>query len=36
MTVTTYTACARDCDLVQLVGLRHKHFVVTLQAGARF
>lgn len=36
MTVTTYTACARDGDLVQLVGLRHKHFIVTLQTGARF
>ncbi len=36
MTVTTYTACARAGDLVQLVGLRHKHFIVTLQTGARF
>src|ERR1051325_3626024 len=36
MTVTTYTACARDGDLVQLVGLRHKHFIVALQTGARF
>jgi tRNA (adenine57-N1/adenine58-N1)-methyltransferase len=34
--VNTYTACARDGDLVQLVGLRHKHFIVTLQAGTRF
>jgi tRNA (adenine57-N1/adenine58-N1)-methyltransferase len=36
MTVTTYTAIARDGDLAQLVGLRHKHFIITLQAGARF
>lgn len=36
MTVTTYTAIARDGDLAQLVGLRHKHFIVTLQAGGKF
>ena len=27
---------ARDGDLAELVGLRHKHFIITLQAGARF
>ena len=36
MTVTTYTAIARDGDLAQLVGLRHKHFIITLQAGGKF
>ncbi|MFH1185717.1 MAG: tRNA (adenine-N1)-methyltransferase [Chloroflexota bacterium] len=27
---------ARNGDLAELVGLRHKHFVLTLQAGAKF
>jgi len=36
MVVTHYSATARDGDLAQLVGLRHKHFILTLQAGARF
>src|SRR5262245_14654606 len=36
MTVNTYSSVARDGDLAQLVGLRHKHFIVTLQTGARF
>ena len=27
---------ARDGDLAQLVGLRHKHFIIALQAGAKF
>ena len=27
---------ARDGDLAELVGLRHKHFIVTLQAGTKF
>jgi tRNA (adenine57-N1/adenine58-N1)-methyltransferase len=27
---------AHDGDLAQLVGLRHKHFILTLQSGARF
>jgi tRNA (adenine57-N1/adenine58-N1)-methyltransferase len=27
---------ARDGDLAQLVGLRHKNFILTLQAGAKF
>ncbi len=30
------SAIARDGDLAQLVGLRHKHFILTLQAGAKF
>src|SRR5215216_7955951 len=36
MSVTPYTSMARDGDLAQLVGLRHKHFIVPLQAGAKF
>jgi tRNA (adenine57-N1/adenine58-N1)-methyltransferase catalytic subunit len=27
---------ARDGDLAELVGLRHKHFILTLKAGAKF
>jgi tRNA (adenine57-N1/adenine58-N1)-methyltransferase len=30
------SATAHDGDLAQLVGLRHKHFILTLQAGAKF
>ena len=30
------SAIAHDGDLAQLVGLRHKHFILTLQAGAKF
>src|SRR5512142_1222338 len=30
------SAIAQDGDLIQLVGLRHKHFILTLQAGAKF
>jgi tRNA (adenine57-N1/adenine58-N1)-methyltransferase len=30
------TSIARDGDLAQLVGLRHKHFILSLQAGAKF
>jgi tRNA (adenine57-N1/adenine58-N1)-methyltransferase len=30
------SAIAKDGDLAQLVGLRHKHFILTLQAGAKF
>lgn len=36
MLVTQSSAIARDGDLAQLVGLRHKHFIITLQAGAKF
>lgn len=30
------SSIAQDGDLAQLVGLRHKHFILTLQAGAKF
>ena len=30
------SAIAHDGDLAQLVGLRHKHFILALQAGAKF
>ena len=30
------TSIAQDGDLAELVGLRHKHFIITLQAGAKF
>jgi tRNA (adenine57-N1/adenine58-N1)-methyltransferase catalytic subunit len=36
MSILLHTAVAREGDLAQLVGLRHKHFIITLQAGARF
>ena len=36
MSVVNYSSTARDGDLVQLVGLRHKHFILNLQAGAKF
>jgi tRNA (adenine57-N1/adenine58-N1)-methyltransferase len=36
MSIITYASFARDGDLAQLVGLRHKHFILTLQAGAKF
>ncbi|HQU37255.1 MAG TPA: tRNA (adenine-N1)-methyltransferase, partial [Anaerolineales bacterium] len=36
MPLNTYSSTARDGDLVQLVGLRHKHFIFNLQAGAKF
>lgn len=36
MSVTTYSSIARDGDLAQLVGLRHKHFIVPLKTGAKF
>ncbi|HSK87701.1 MAG TPA: tRNA (adenine-N1)-methyltransferase [Anaerolineales bacterium] len=32
----THSSTAHDGDLAQLVGLRHKHFILTLQAGAKF
>ncbi|MCC6297666.1 MAG: tRNA (adenine-N1)-methyltransferase [Anaerolineales bacterium] len=32
----SYFSTARDGDLVQLVGLRHKHFILNLEAGAKF
>jgi len=36
MSFQLHTDVARIDDLAQLVGLRHKHFIFTLQAGARF
>lgn len=36
MSFTSPTSIACDGDLAQLVGLRHKHFILTLQAGAKF
>jgi tRNA (adenine57-N1/adenine58-N1)-methyltransferase len=36
MTFNPYTSIARDGDLAELVGLRHKHFIINLQAGAKF
>jgi tRNA (adenine57-N1/adenine58-N1)-methyltransferase catalytic subunit len=36
MPLTPSSSIARDGDLAQLVGLRHKHFILTLQAGAKF
>lgn len=36
MSFTHSSAIAHDGDLAQLVGLRHKHFILTLQAGAKF
>ena len=35
MLVTHSSAIARDGDLAQLVGLRHKHFILTLQSGTK-
>jgi tRNA (adenine57-N1/adenine58-N1)-methyltransferase len=34
--MNSYSSSARDGDLAQLVGLRHKHFILNLQAGAKF
>jgi tRNA (adenine57-N1/adenine58-N1)-methyltransferase len=36
MSFTSPSSIARDGDLAQLVGLRHKHFIITLQAGTKF
>ena len=36
MPLTPSSSIARDGDLAQLVGLRHKHFIITLQEGAKF
>jgi tRNA (adenine57-N1/adenine58-N1)-methyltransferase len=36
MSFTPSSSIALDGDLAQLVGLRHKHFILTLQAGAKF
>ena len=36
MSITPLSSTARAGDLAQLVGLRHKHFIINLQAGAKF
>ncbi|MGZ9220931.1 MAG: tRNA (adenine-N1)-methyltransferase [Anaerolineales bacterium] len=36
MPLTASSSITRDGDLAQLVGLRHKHFIITLQEGAKF
>lgn len=36
MSFTSPSSIACDGDLAQLVGLRHKHFILTLQSGAKF
>ncbi len=36
MSFTPPTSIARDGDLAELIGLRHKHFIFNLQAGAKF
>jgi len=36
MLITHSSAIAHDGDLAQLVGLRHKHFILTLKAGTKF
>jgi tRNA (adenine57-N1/adenine58-N1)-methyltransferase len=36
MSFTSSSSIARDGDLAELVGLRHKHFILNLQAGAKF
>jgi tRNA (adenine57-N1/adenine58-N1)-methyltransferase len=36
MSLESTEPLARDGDLAELVGLRHKHFIITLQAGAKF
>jgi tRNA (adenine57-N1/adenine58-N1)-methyltransferase catalytic subunit len=36
MSLDQSSAVAHDGDLAQLVGLRHKHFILSLQAGAKF
>ncbi|HRQ33544.1 MAG TPA: methyltransferase domain-containing protein, partial [Anaerolineales bacterium] len=33
MPFNAYSSTARDGDLAQLVGLRHKHFILTLETG---
>jgi len=36
MPLIASSSITRDGDLAQLVGLRHKHFIITLQEGAKF
>jgi len=35
MSINPYASTAQDGDLIQLVGLRHKHFIFNLEAGAK-
>jgi len=35
MSINSYASIARDGDLIQLVGLRHKHFILNLEAGTK-
>ena len=35
MSFNSLSSTARDGDLAQLVGLRHKHFIINLQAGSK-
>ena len=36
MSFQSPSSIARDGDLAELVGLRHKHFIISLKAGAKF
>jgi len=36
MSLDSTEPLARESDLAELVGLRHKHFIITLKAGAKF
>ena len=36
MSFTITSSTARDGDIAELVGLRHKHFIITLKAGTKF
>jgi tRNA (adenine57-N1/adenine58-N1)-methyltransferase len=36
MSLDSTEPLSRDGDLAELVGLRHKHFIITLKAGAKF
>jgi tRNA (adenine57-N1/adenine58-N1)-methyltransferase catalytic subunit len=36
MSLTPPSSIARDGDLAELVGLRHKHFILNLQSGTKF
>jgi len=36
MAFNILTSKARDGDIAELVGLRHKHFIITLRAGTKF
>ena len=36
MSINTTSSTARDGDIAELVGLGHKHFIITLKAGTKF